>query len=532
MAEREISNHENNMKNRVLQYDVSRGRIPKIETILNHAELLHHYGLTGIMLYIECVVENSTFPAVGCGNTPITKAYLSKLKNGLNSIGMELIPVFQVLGHQENLLAMPQWKNLGEQAQGRNLNFRLDSTETRRLVKQWLADLVPLFSSQYIHVGCDEIFTLGLGKSGNLIQKNGLEFVLAEYLNEISAHLKSMGKQMMMYADMPIHYPALRDLLDVEIILTNWNYGRLDEAYEQDNHHFARHVDVCAKHENWVVGNCMAEYVLTPFKRLEANTCAWLELGRKSNAHGFIISDWGSNENTNPFILTLLGTIYILQKINIADFSLDDFLAEVSSLVLGKRNHDFERALKFLISAQGEIKYFDDLRISEQMGPFFPSIFLKSPESKSIHRIYGAITRDGLVSFEQDAREAMKLIEKIELDPTAKAYMFRDIHALSRRALAVSLRSLLCYDYVWDSGSAWNTKADMEPRLQMLKEYKVLAGDDLRWYKSVWNEDCLESCYDRCMNLLEKSISDMDGVASFQDNAKNHFVPERIMQQH
>lgn len=511
------------MRNRILHYDVSRGRIPKVETILNHAEYLRHYGLTGIMLYIECVVENSTFPAIGCGNTPITKEYLSKLKNGLDVIDLDLIPLFQILGHQENLLALPGWEKHGEQASGSNLNFRLDQAETIGLIKKWLAELVPLFSSQYVHVGCDEVFTLGLGNSSDFIRKNGMEIVLAEYLNNIAVHLRAMGRRMMMYADMPIHYPGLRDLLDQEIILTNWNYGTLHEVYEQDNHHFSRHIDVCARHENWVVGNCMAEYVLTPFRRLEENIMTWLDLGSKSGARGVIISDWGSNENSNPFILTLLGSIYILQKINNSDFSINDFTAECCNFILGRRDQDFERVIRFLFTAQGKNKYFDDSRIADQRGPFFPVIFLHSPESNAIYRLCGAFSRDGLVAFEHDAREIVNIIDKIDHGAASNSLMFRDIKALCRRSLVVALRTLLCYDHAWDSGSIWRTESEMVPQRKMLEEYRFLSREDVKWYKSLWDEDNLTSCRDQCISLLENAIFETSKTIGFRDNSKNHF---------
>ena len=266
-------------------------------------------------------------------------------------------------------------------------------------------------------------------------------------------------------------------------------------------------------------------YVITPFSRLEANTMTWLDLGAKSGAQGYIISDWGSNENTNPFILTLLGTMYILKKIEHHDFSLDDFIAECSNFVLGRNDQNFEHVMRFLVTVQGENKYFHDPRIADQRGPFFPSIFLRAPDSNAISRFCGAVSIEGLIALEHDARDAVKIIDMIKPESVRDRRMHREIKALCRRVLAVSLRAVLCYWRTWDSGSIWHTEAEIEPRRKMLEEYLTAAAEDLEWHKSLWDEDNLTSCRDRSVSLLEKAIFEMHGSIGFRDNARNHFPP-------
>jgi hypothetical protein len=515
------------MKHKILQYDVSRGRIPLPETILRHAGLLKPHGLTGVMLYMESVVENTVFPTAGCGDTPITADYIRRLETGLATMGLGLTPLFQVLGHQENLLSLPSCKKHGE-LRGGGFNFRLDRPQTRALVKKWLSEVIPLFKSDYVHAGGDEIYSIGLGRSASVIKEKGMEQALADYFNDIAAHIGGMGRRMMMYADMPIHYPALRDLLAPDIILTNWNYGVMDECYERDNHHFARHEDVCAKHKNWVVGNCMAEYIATPLRRLEENSSIWLELGAKSRAEGIIISDWGSHENCNPFALTLLGALYILRRLGDKGYSAGDFFADAALFVIGKRDRAFESAMELICMAQGDQKYFSDRRAARLMGPCMPLLLFGDPASRDSLRFFGAVSREGLESFSREARSAWQNMMGIDLKSAERPDLLQDITAVARRVYAASLRALLCYDHTWDSGSIWMTEAGAAPNVRRLNEYRELAKADIRHCDRRWKEENLESRRKDCLKFLRRAVTLMDGATKFRDNARNRFPPAGI----
>ena len=72
---------------KVIQYDISRGRIPRPETVFRHVQILKKYGLTGVLLYIECFVDNNRILIYGGG---IMKTFL------LRSSQMENISCLQL----------------------------------------------------------------------------------------------------------------------------------------------------------------------------------------------------------------------------------------------------------------------------------------------------------------------------------------------------------------------------------------------------------------------------------------------------
>jgi len=513
------------LNDRILQYDLSRGRIPRAETILAHADLLRPFGLTGVMLYIECVVENSVFPACGCGATPVTAAWLAAVREGLKRRGLDLYPCIEVLGHQENLLALPAFAVHGETGSGA-CNFRIDAPETRDAVKRWLGELLAHFETPLVHAACDEAFKLGLGRSAPFIRERGFEAALADYLNDLAAFLRARGRTMMVTADPLIHYPALRGLLAPDVVVCNWGYGTWTEVYERENHNFARHAFVTAGRRNWAWGNCMAEYILTPFDRLEANTGIWLGLCAQSGAEGFIIGDWGSYSNVNPFAATVIGALYVLRRLADPAYTREAWLDDVSRLVLGRRDDGFREALRLMTSVQNNARYFGN-RLAD-WSPVLPALFLGDPDSRPVVRLSALFERGGIDAFIADARLAVARLDAVRAGDAPQPALLDALRHLARRMLLTALRTRICHDHAWATGAIWLAKEDFDEPLRRRDEYRALAAADLGYTMAEWDRDCLESERERCRRALSDACDSAAAAVRITDNSLYRFPPRPV----
>jgi len=496
---------------RAIQYDISRGRVPKLSTLFRRLDLLRPWGVDALVLYIECVVETDTFPAAGCGATPVTRDWLRRADAGCRERGVELIPLIQVLGHQANLLALDAFERLGElppprnRASGMN-NFLPHVPEVRERVKAWLDEVLPCFSSARVHAGCDEIFTLGTGRSRAWIEEHGLEETLADYLGDIHRFLASRGKTMMICPDMMIHFPALRDLLPEDIVVTNWGYGLWPDAYEQDNHHFAMHEFVTSRFRaNWVLGNNHAEYVFPPLERLAGNTDIWLDLGSRSRAEGFLITDWGSYWNVNPHVLSVMGDLYVLMRLSRGSVETGEFLRAFALMVLGREDARFVRALDAMLHAQRNPLYFEDERLLKML-PVFPSLMLDDPNAggRSVRR-FACLRPEGMMRFEEDMREAAALLDAVDTSGAAQPDYAHDLRMLSRRLLMTALRARLCQADAWDTGFIWHDARTLAPGRAVLDDYMRLAADDIAWTAKRWDDENLESDKAACVGALAQA---------------------------
>lgn len=493
---------------RIIQYDISRGRIPRLETVFRRLDLLRPHGVTGLALYIESVVATDTFPAVGCGETPVTKEYLRALSRRCSEIGVELIPFVEVIGHQGKLLALDAFERLGEIAPPHNRNaghnnFLLHEPEARAHVKRWLDELLPLFNSDTVHLCCDEAFALGTGRSRSHIERHGVEATIADYLIDLHRHLSARGKRTVVTGDFLVHFPALRDMLPSEILIANWGYGRWEDAYEQDNHHFARHEFITERsHGNWVLGNNMAEYVFPPFQRIVANTDIWLDLGARSRAEAFVITDWGSYSNINPHVLSLLGDLHILLRLQRGRVEIAEFLDVFSHMILGRVDARFTRALDLMGHAQMDPECIQDERLLRFL-PIFPSLMLGDPNdgSRAVRR-FACLRADGLARLEARMREAVALMDEVPMADAPLPDYAHDMRMLARRLLMVALRARLCCDDAWDTGCIWHSPGTLAPRHRLLDEYVALSGKDQVWYSQRWNDENLISDKAGCMRAL------------------------------
>jgi|GEM_PF-3739562 len=496
---------------RCIQYDIARGRIPKLSMIEQRLAHARSAGANALLLYMESTIQTDVFPGIGNGATVVTSDYIRDLVEICHQQQIELIPLLQVLGHQGKLLSLDRFEHLGELSPpvkrfGGANNFQPHLPEARQKVKAWLDELLPLFPGPFVHVGLDEAFCLGSGRSQTVIAQQGVAAVLADYLIGLHLHLKASGKQMMIYADLLIHFPELRDQLPEDIVVTNWGYGRWEDVYEQDNGHFANHTAVTARAKaNWVVGNNMAEYIFPPFERLEANASIWLNLANQSEAQGYIISDWGSYENVNPHVLSVLGDLYVLWRIDDPQMTLEVFLPRLSEHFLGRQDASFILALSLMLRAQMNPDYFPESRLLAYM-PLFPTLMLDDPGSGSpASQRMACLCDEGLFTFESDMRKAVAAIDRVPEADVPELDDFRDLRMLARRLLLIALRARLWHQYAWDTGAIWKERNQLAPRQRLLDEYQRLATEDLAWYAEHWDAHNELSVRDECLNTLRQA---------------------------
>ncbi len=506
---------------KAIQLDVSRGRIPRLATVADRLDVLKPYGLNMLCLYIESVVESEVLTPVGCGDTPISREYLAELRRICEDREILLTPIVQILGHQEKLLALPDYQHLGEMPPPKNgsgsNNFLADSKEVKEALFSWLDEILPFVNSPFVHVGCDEVWTLGKGRSAALVAEKGIERVFANYLTTFNDFLKSRGKTLVFWADLIVDYPGILELLPSDVVISNWGYGTPQETFERDNRHFATHPFLASRgHRLWVCGNNMAEYIFNPYQRLEKNTESWLELAEQHGADCFLITDWGSYANINPYVVSLLGDLFILMKIRDPDLRQERFLTELCHCILGVDNPTFREALSLMLNAQNNPDYFPQRDID--WAPCLPGLMLKDPAGhSSTARRFGCYERTGLDRFLADMRRAHELM--LGVDPTlaARPDDAQDLVMLSNRLLVVALRAQLWYDHAWDS----SYRGDDEPylaacraRAAVRQEYLQRATSDLQWYTRRWRQDNLEAEWAACEKTLLLAMESIRKIVS------------------
>lgn len=501
-----------------MQYFLGRGRFPSPETVRRHIRFLKPLGVDGFLFALRSSVENSVFPAVA---PVITKEYLREIDCILERERMEFIPKIQIMGHHQKLLARPEMEPFREHPKGGDC-FRITSGKFREKIKSYLGEIAGLFHSEWIHCGCDEAFALGTGESRRILEQNGFEEGVAEYLNEINSCIRGRNKKMVIYADELVFYPKIRELLDRDIILVTWGYGRIGESYELENHHYKAHGFVTAKHRNWVTGNCMAEYGAIPLKRLDENVAILKKLALESSAEAFVVSDWGNNAESYTF--SLAGALYIARKLSGSGCGEEAFLNELSSLVLGRDDEAFKEASKIMFGVNDSLRYWTQTLLKR--GPVFQRLYYQESDSLSFLRICASVSMEKFKLFLEDMHRAEALLNRVQLGKEDRGpVFFRDFKALANRLAAGALRGVIGSRYVWSTGSMWHGAEDFIQTRKEFEEYGRRVRSDMENTLSIRDRDCLPGNREECETLFRGLLDSTEKMRREPENSLLYFEP-------
>lgn len=178
--------------------DMSRNAVMTVDTVKSVLRKMALMGMNTFMLYTEDTYEIENRPYFGYMRGRYTKDELRALDAYAASLGIELIPCVQFLGHLATHLS---W---GAAAPYRDTAkvLLVGSDATYRLIDDILKTVKACFSSKKIHIGMDETVDLGLGK---YVAQNGYRprhELFLEHLNKVVTMAKSYGFEPMMWSDM------------------------------------------------------------------------------------------------------------------------------------------------------------------------------------------------------------------------------------------------------------------------------------------------------------------------------------------
>jgi len=277
--------------------DVSRCKVPKMETLYKIVDIMAILKLNQFQLYMEHTFEFSEHQTVWKDSSPITSEEILLLDSYCSEKNIQLIPNLNSFGHFERWLKFPEYKHLAECPDGFDCppDYHFDSgsvlspsQESIRFLDNLYKEFLPNFSSPMFNVGCDETWELGRGKSKTICDKQGVTKVYLNFLKKIHKLVCKHNRKMMFWGDIILHQPDLINEIPEDVIALEWGY---DEGHPFDEHGklFKKAgipFYVCPGTSGWcsLVGripNCLANLYESAL------------YGKKHGAIGYLITDWG-----------------------------------------------------------------------------------------------------------------------------------------------------------------------------------------------------------------------------------------------
>lgn len=296
---------------RGVMLDVSRGRVPKLETLLDLAERLADFKINELQLYTEHTFAYRKYRSVWRNWGALTAREIRQLDARCRELGIDLVPNQNSFGHLRYFLEDPRLKRLAEvsecyeDASGefvrRPTTLATENPGTPPFLRELYDELLPNFSSRYFNVGCDETWDLGRGQSKKLCQRKGKGVVYVDFLERVHREVSKRGKRMMFWGDIILKYPKLIRKLRKDLIALNWGY-EANHPFDREARLFAKSkipFYVCPGTSTWMTLVGKHDNALPNLRRAAA-------AGRKYGALGYLITDWGDGGHPQPLAVTWL----------------------------------------------------------------------------------------------------------------------------------------------------------------------------------------------------------------------------------
>lgn len=300
-------------KHRGFYHDVTRGKVPTLETLKELVDRLAFYKINQFQLYVEHTFAFEGMSEVWMDKDPLTAEEILLLDAYCKERHIELIPSLSTFGHLYEVLRTHSYTDLCELEGVREepylftgRNHTLNATDKRsiELVTNMLEQFIPLFSSDTFNICCDETFELGTGKSKAYADEIGVGKLYTQFLNQIVSFVKGHGKQVMFWSDVILHHPELLDEIPDDVICLTWDYlSSADGEGVRTIAKTGRPQYVCPGVGGWSMIMNLMDNAFENIRRM-------VSYAVENSAIGILNTDWGDFGHINILGNSIPGMIY------------------------------------------------------------------------------------------------------------------------------------------------------------------------------------------------------------------------------
>ncbi len=216
------------MRYRGFHDDLSRGPVPTLEFQKKELRTFAAYKINVYSPYFEHTLSYDSNPLISPPGGGMSHDDVRALVAYAKRYHIEVVPEQEAFGHLHHVLKYDLYSPLGEAEHGHVL--APNDPGSLPLIKSWFAEIDSLFPSKFVHLGADETFELGLGRTKDRVQQNGLGPVYIDFLKQIESALRYTGKRFLFWGDIAQGSPDLVKSLPKDMLAVGWGYGSNPKA--------------------------------------------------------------------------------------------------------------------------------------------------------------------------------------------------------------------------------------------------------------------------------------------------------------
>ncbi|MBS7654072.1 MAG: beta-N-acetylhexosaminidase [Candidatus Bathyarchaeia archaeon] len=304
--------------------DIARGGVPNLETFKDILRMLFLFKYNYFAIYFEDLFPWKKYPQIGKHRGRLTDDELKEIIDYGNNLGIEVLPSLELSGHMEHILSLPEFYRFSEWHNPREGCLNLSDENARKFAYELLEEAIGFFpSSKYVHVGGDETWALGRGRSLNKTWTfEGPKLYEAHHKNMVEKVLEK-GKEPILWGDMISgmylgeESTKWREALESDIwhrsLIANWDYSPSPKEHFKEKIKIFKNKGLkqiaCPGLSNW-------NRYYPNFEIALENVKNFLTSAAEEDLPGFLLTAWGDDGEECLFSLLkplILATVEIAE---------------------------------------------------------------------------------------------------------------------------------------------------------------------------------------------------------------------------
>ncbi len=276
------------MRYRGIHDDLSRGPFPTLAYQKHQLEVFAAHKVNLYSPYFEHTLQYTDDPLAAPEGSALTRAEAEDLNAYARRLHIMVVPEQEAFGHLHHVLIFEKYADLAETPHGHVITPGQPASQA--LIKSWFTQIAEDFPGPFLHVGADETFELGTGRTRAEVQKRGLGPVYADFLASIHTTLAPLHRRLLFWGDVAGTDPAAIAGLPKDMIAIPWIYWH-QENYDGNILPFKK-----AGMETWVAPGDANWRVVYPLgKTALDNISGFVEAGQRLGSTGELTTVWNDD---------------------------------------------------------------------------------------------------------------------------------------------------------------------------------------------------------------------------------------------
>ena len=226
------------MQYRGIDDDLSRGPFPTLEFQEHQIRVFASFKINIYSPYFEntLLYPNQPLPAPPGGS--LTPAEVAELVAYARKYHVTIVPEQEAFGHLHQVLKYDLYQDDAETPHGDVL--APGQPGSLPLIEDWFTQIAQEFPSPFIHIGADETFDLGVGRTHDQVEQQGYGPVYVAFLKQIHDALAPLHRRLLFWGDIGDENPGAVSGLPKDMVAIPWDYWDTTTGFDKLIEPFAK----------------------------------------------------------------------------------------------------------------------------------------------------------------------------------------------------------------------------------------------------------------------------------------------------